>query len=260
MKKRDLLGADGNKKERVSPPGIELEYVPRFSFQYVPRFAYDEYDYIGKGYVGNDTPDELLFPAVNLLECLYDTKYAFPAKQYKLFQVIKDCGVRELSCGNHSGGRFEGDYRSFLIAYKGGEKVVSFGFSSYYTQKSPAQTSLNVGFGEGKAFHHALQYVIDKHMGVLLDKATFYHDGRIAIGTNGSGKVSELKAFVGKSYPDILLNNRFCLGSLTYDRQWNLDDPEVMSVIENFISYALIRDDYREYRKKEYEKRLKENG
>ena len=254
MKMYKPLGADGKKTDSVSPPEI--------AFEYVPRFVHDAHDYMEDeyGYIGYDTPDERVFPAVNLLECLLDTEYAFPAKQYKLFRVIEDCGVKELSCGNHSGGRFYGEYRSFLIDYKGGTEIVSFGFSSYSTKKSPNQTSLNVGIGEEKTFHHALQYVIDKHMGVLLDKVTFYHDGRIAIGNIGSGKVSEMKAFVGKLYPDILLNDQFCLGSLTYDRQWNLDDPEVMSVIENFISYALIRDEYREYRKREHEKRLKESG
>jgi hypothetical protein len=36
------------------------------------------------------------------------------------------------------------------------------------------------------------------------------------------------------------------LGTLTDDHLWNIDEPDMMRVIENLISYALLRDDYRE--------------
>lgn len=35
------------------------------------------------------------------------------------------------------------------------------------------------------------------------------------------------------------------MGSLVNDRDWNIDDSEVVKLIENLISYALIRDEYR---------------
>ena len=40
---------------------------------------------------------------------------------------------------------------------------------------------------------------------------------------------------------------RFNLGTLVMDRLWNFDKPNVMKVIENVISYALIRDEHREF-------------
>jgi hypothetical protein len=41
------------------------------------------------------------------------------------------------------------------------------------------------------------------------------------------------------------------MGSLTYDRDWELDDPEVIKLMENLISYALIRDEYRAFVKEQ---------
>ena len=31
------------------------------------------------------------------------------------------------------------------------------------------------------------------------------------------------------------------------DRLWRLDDPDVIGLIENLISYSIVRDEYREY-------------
>ena len=76
---------------------------------------------------------------------------------------------------------------------------------------------------------------------------TFYHSGRIAIGNKGSGKVSELRVFVETRYPSIIEGNRFNLGALMHNRNWTLDDPAVINLIENLITYALIRDEYRAY-------------
>jgi hypothetical protein len=80
---------------------------------------------------------------------------------------------------------------------------------------------------------------------------TFYHSGRIAVGNKGSGKVSELRAFVESRYPKIISGNKFNLGVLNYNRNWTLDDSEVVELIENLISYALVRDEYRAFVKEQ---------
>ena len=61
----------------------------------------------------------------------------------------------------------------------------------------------------------------------------------------GSGKVEELREFVKARRPQLIYGKRFYLGTLINDRDWNLDDTEVTNLIENLISYALIRDEYR---------------
>ena len=88
--------------------------------------------------------------------------------------------------------------------------------------------------------------MLDDYMTVLGDKCSFYHSGRIAVGNIGSGKISELKELVSKRYPKIIKNDRFYFGTLTHNKLWHLDDKNVIDFIENIISYALIRDEYRE--------------
>ena len=57
--------------------------------------------------------------------------------------------------------------------------------------------------------------------------------------------MDELRAFVEDKASELISGKQFFLGKLTNDRLWNLDDPEVTAFIENLISYALIRDEYR---------------
>ena len=156
------------------------ELLPRLTFDEIPGHC-REYD--GSD-IGTDTPDSLATVCVNFWECLIYTDHKFPVKDYGIFKLIEDYGVRLLSYGNAGGGQFFGAYRSFLIEYK------------------------------------------------------------------GSSKIDELRQFVSGEYQGIIDGKRFNLGTLINDRLWKLDDPEVMMVIENLISYALIRDEYRKYLKR----------
>ena len=60
-----------------------------------------------------------------------------------------------------------------------------------------------------------------------------------------------MRQFVAERYPKIIDGKRFNLGSLKNDYQWNIDQPDVTEVIVNLIFYALIRDEYRDYIKKQ---------
>ena len=93
--------------------------------------------------------------------------------------------------------------------------------------------------------HHALQYSIDDNLQQVGNTYPFYHHGKIAIGNKGSGKVSELIQFVAPEYAEIIEGKKFNLGQLTFDKDWDLNNPEVEKLIENVISYALLRDEYR---------------
>ena len=185
----------------------------------------------------------------NLLACLFDTDHKLPCQKYEAFNLIEDYGVRFLSYGNAGGGVFYGPYRSFLIERDGSTEFVSFAFSVYGRTEKPGswKTALNVAIDNEKESHHALQLSIDDNVVYQNGRVIFYHSGRIAVGNKGSGKVSELRTFVEARCPKIIADNRFNLGVLTYDRNWTLDDPEVINLIENLISYALIRDEYRAF-------------
>jgi len=203
--------------------------------------------------ISPSTERNLACASFNLLTCLFDDDHKLPCRQYGAFNLIEDYGVRMLTYGNAGGGVFYGPYRSFLIERNGSTEFVSFGFSTYGRSEKldTWKTALNVAIDNEKESHHALQLSIDDNVTYQDGKVTFYHSGRIAVGNKGSGKVSELRAFVEVRYPEIIAGNRFNLGTLQHNRNWNLDDPEVVKLMENLITYSLIRDEYRAFVKEQ---------
>ena len=223
----------------------------RIPYDKIPQFMMDNADEVGAD-ISPKTPRNLAYAAFNLWEGLLDTRHKMQNKQYGLFTLIEDYGVRQLSYGNAGGGVFYGLYRSFIIDYKGSTEIVSIGFSPYGSFANPdvEKTAMVVAIDNDDNSHHALQLSIDDNLIQCGDTYTFYHHGRIAVGNLGSGKVSELMAFVAEQYPRIIEGKKFNLGSLEYTKNWNLDDFDVEKLIENVITYALIRDEFRTFVKK----------
>ena len=239
---------------------LENKYTIQPVEEQPPRPAFEEISKIFKenpaAYdmeISPATEHNLACAAFNLLTCLFDDDHKFPYRQYGAFNLIEDYGVRMLTYGNAGGGMFYGPYRSFLIERNGSTEFVSFGFSTYGRSEKPSdwKTALNIAIDNEKESHHALQLSIDDNVVYQDGKVTFYHSGRIAIGNKGSGKVRELRTFVESRYPEIISENRFNLGVLEYNRNWNMDDPDVVKLIENLITYALIRDEYRVFVKEQ---------
>lgn len=227
---------------------IENGDIPsRIRFEEIPNniHTYQGYD------IGESTEKTKAKVMINFLECLLDVNFTLPKRKYKMFTLIKDYGVRILSYGNASGGVFSGPYRSFLVDVNGSTEFVSISVSSYCTYAKPEinKTSLNVAIDNEKNSHHSLQLIVDDNMIVDNNKCSFYHHGKIAVGNMGSGRVNELRELINMKYPSIIYENKFFLGELTYDRLWRLNDEEMVELIENLISYALIRDEYRNYLK-----------
>ena len=218
-------------------------------------FAEDDDSYFTD--ISKYTPWELALPAFNLWEGLLDVRVKMPIGDYGLFELIEDYGVRMLTYGNASGGQFYGPYRSFLVSIDGNTEIFSIGFATYWkaswtdkngkmrTDKHPL-TCICVAHDDEKTSHHALQLLVDED--AVSDGRTvrFYHNGRIAVGKMGSGKKSELRAMVAKRHPKILEGEKYYLGSITADHLLRLDEPDVIDLIVNLISYAIVRDEFRE--------------
>lgn len=221
----------------------EMEGILKESLQYKMDFDPWEYD------ISPQTPFELAHAAFNLSECLLDTRIKMPTGKYGKFTLIEDYGVRMLTYGNSSGGTFYGPYRSFLIEYNGSTEFVSFNVTTYWKSVNPdkVKTCLCVAIDNEKTTHHALQLVIDDNVTVEEDVVSFYHHGKIAVGNRGSGKIDELRLFVEDLCPQIISGKRFYLGSLKNNRNWTLEDKEVINLIENLITYSLARDEYRKH-------------
>lgn len=96
-----------------------------------------------------------------------------------------------------------------------------------------------------KSAHYSLQLIIGDNVVSRDGGFSFYHHGKIAIGNKGSGKISELRSLVEKISPNLICGDKFYLGTLKNDRLLALTDTSVTSLIENLISYALIRDTFR---------------
>jgi len=222
------------------------EFPDRIHYNKISDFLKENLDESSPD-ISNLTEHSLACAAFNLWEGLLDHRHRFPIKEYDMFTLIEDYGVRTLSYGDTSGGVFNGLYRSFIIDVSGSTEIVSIGFSTYATYAHPddVKTALNVAVDNEKESHHSLQLVLDDNVEYAGNRFTFIHHGKIAVSNKGCGKVDELREFVKVRRPQLIYGNKFCLGSLVNDRDWNIDDAEVVKLIENLISYALIRDEYR---------------
>ena len=236
------------------------ELPERINFENIESFLKSEFESYEQDYYGEDisktTPMNLAAPVFNLLECLYDTRVKMPVGNYGLFELIEDYGVRMLSYGNASGGVFYGPYRSFLIKIGGNTEFFSISSSAYTRKSNPdnVKTCIIVAHDDEKETHHALQLAVEDNVERHGNRIDFYHSGRIAIGNIGSGKIDGLRKFVAEKYPKIISGNRFYLGSVEYDRLWYMDDPQIIELITNLISYSIIRDEYRKQVKAEKSK------
>lgn len=230
-------------KFSVLVPGKLPDRIPQEKISKYLKDNLEEYD----PNISNLTEHNLACAAFNLLEGLLDPRHKLPIRKYDMFTLVEDYGVRMLSYGDASGGIHSGLYRSFIIDRNGNTEFISIGLSTYATYAYPdkIKTALNVAIDNEKESHHSLQLVLDDNVEYSGNKFTFLHHGKIAISNKGSGKVDELRKYITTSRPQLIYGNKFSLGSLVNDRLWHIDDPEVVNFIENLISYALIRDEYR---------------
>lgn len=232
---------------------VPEEYPDRLHFDELQSYLEETFESMDKDDYGSDiykcTPMKIAVPVFNLLEGLLNPYIKMPAGDYGLFELIEDYGVRLRSYGNASGGSYFGPYRSFLVKIGDNTEFYSIGTASSFETGHPerGRTVINVAHDDEKESHHALQLSADDNLEIVGDKVQFYHHGRISIGRMGSGKVAELRQFVEDRCPELIKGNRFYLGTITNDRNWSLDDPEVINVIANLIKYAMIRDEYRDY-------------
>lgn len=179
---------------------VEQEALPeRIPFEKLEEelrsaFAEDEDGYHTD--ISKYTPMELALPVFNLWEGLLDVRVKMPTGKYGMFELLEDYGVRMLTYGNAAGGQYYGPYRSFLVSIDGNTEIFSIGINTYWKTswidnnipgKHPL-TCICVAHDNEKTSHHALQMVVDEDAVAAGKTVKFYHNGRIAIGSIGSGK------------------------------------------------------------------------
>ena len=226
-----------------------LDYKVEYTEEYeLPkRLAYEELEkgeelYVKElGFLARGKhPDHLPF-VTNLYECLMFDYSEIPLGTKNYYTLWGDYGIRVLHIGNSSGGYYDGEYRSFIIKYNKEEFMASF---SIMGTVSGYNTLLVVLNKDGKE-HASLEYNLNQ-LERRGNAFHFVHNGRIACGAYGAGKAEEVKYLVKQAAPYLIKGDKIDLGWVRNDRLLTLRNPEIHSLIDNLITYALIRDKYRE--------------
>jgi hypothetical protein len=230
----------------------ELKTVPLVSEPYKRYSTIEEASHEMFDSIGEDT-DKTYYPLIVQLEeaLMDDNKFInqFQAGKYS----ITDIGVRLTRFGNAGGGGFPGSYRSFRVNYGHGEQIVGIGiFATGHYENHPQwhnQKGLSYIFVTVDDFekHHAsLELCIDTCSMLNKDTATFFHDGRMAVGNLGAAKRAEVIDYVRNHEKDLkVVADKVMLGKIKYDKELYLSDPEVKQLVTNLIKYALVRDELR---------------
>ena len=226
---------------------IDYKVVYAEEYGLIKRLEYEELEkgeelYVNAlGFLGRGKhPDHLPF-ITNLYECLMFDNSEMPGGIKKYYTLWGDYGIRLLHVGNSSGGYYDGEYRTFIIEYNNEEFMVSF---SIMGTASGYNTLLVVLNKDGKE-HASLEYNLDQ-LERRGNAFHFVHNGRIACGAYGAGKAEEVKYLVRKEAPFLIKGDKIDLGWVRNERLLTLRNPEIHSLIDNLIIYALIRDKYRE--------------
>ena len=179
----------------------------------------------------------------NLYECLLDADHKLPKRKYTIFDMKEDIGVKKFQIGTPGGGYY-GPYRCFRIKHDGKELIAGIGMNRY--KKVRSILCVVIKKEDGKP-HHSLQLSIDDYMKIEKKSCIFTHKGNIGLGALGSGKNQILRdKYVEPLYPKIIDGNHYLLGKLNPERLWHLNDRTVVKFVENLISYAIVRDMYRD--------------
>lgn len=219
---------------------VKNEPYIRGSFEELPNLI----PFLKKKRIAPNLPDDKALVMANIYECLMDYSHKIIKRKFTIFNLKEDMGVKKLQIGTPGGGYY-GPYRRFKIKVNGEERIAGIGMNRY----SKVRTILCVALqknDESKA-HHSLQLAVDDYMRLEKKSCFFIHKGNIGLGALGSGKNQILREkYVEPFYPKIIDGNHYLLGKLPTNRLLYVNGRSEMKLIENLISYAIIRDMYRE--------------
>jgi hypothetical protein len=190
-----------------------------------------------------ESTDEIYFPfLINLYNFFVDESDTLNLEGYE------DLGLKYNKYGNAGGGSFHGEYRGILE--KKSQAIVSFSISSMTSGvDKPVFTSLLFAVDVKGHFHLSLELRVDKHIKLEDGKALITHDGTITIGKLGSAKRAELIAFIAERKPDLIRDQKVFLGEFDTKTEIKSNQKATQEFIQNSISYALIRDEFRAMKK-----------
>jgi hypothetical protein len=98
-------------------------------------------------------------------------------------------------------------------------------------------------------FHLSLELRVDKYINITNKLARITHHGTITIGKLGAAKRSELLDFVKKNNPNLIQEGQIDLGCFDISREITGEQNETKQFIKNCMDYAIVRGQFREYKK-----------
>jgi hypothetical protein len=249
-----------NYREMLNPDGIDCRAAARPPWR---RPLFDKLrapqtirELQKDGHIGADTAKSLYPFLANLAGLFYDESSSLPLPLKHGGFTITESGVRYASYGNAGGGKWDGDYRYFILNDENGDdQIVSFGvFGSMRTKNDPhwgnrkGYTYLTVAIDDFENRHNSLQLQLDKHADLQNDKARIWHDGALTAGKGGAAKRKDVIEFIARRAPRLCKNSAVELGVLPLSRliDWKCARGFVLGLIE----YALLRDKFRDDKKR----------
>lgn len=193
--------------------------------------------------------DERLYPfIINLNELFWDDTVKLPYQELYGVKYIEDIGVRYTKFGNVAGYDWTGEYRSIIVEdKKGSHQIVSLAILGGY---------LIVAIDNDKYSHNSLQLSIQDFVKVNGNSVEVAHNGRLTLGKSGMVKFAEVLDFIEEKEPNLLNNDRKIeLGKLDNSSQFDWNQEDLKEFIGRLIKYALIRDEFRDYKRKSLKKR-----
>ncbi|MGS2778746.1 type I restriction enzyme HsdR N-terminal domain-containing protein [Robertmurraya sp. GLU-23] len=196
------------------------------------------------------TDEKLYSFIINLNELFWDDSVKIPYKELYGIKYVNDLGVRFTKFGNASGYDWTGDYRSFIVEdKKGSNQIISLAILGGY---------LIVAIDNDKYSHNSLQLFIQNFVEVKGNNVEVFHNGRLTLGKSGMVKYSEILDYVEEKAPGLVINPRkIDLGYLDNSKQFDWEQEDVRNFIGRLVKYAIIRDDFREQKRKQLAKSKK---
>lgn len=237
-----------------------VQYVIKNNYKGWTRPKFDEImkditinEFKDLGWIGDSTPAYLYKFIINLAGCFQELNTFFAPIIIGDLNIIED-GERYTSFGNTSGGSWTGDYHYFILEDKNNDNtIVSVSIMASISCRNHPKygnckgyTMLIVAIDDTDRSHNSLQLNIDKYTKVDGDKFTVWHDGRMTIGKMGSIKKAAVIEFIKTRDKSLTIENgQIILGEFDCSKEIKWNQDRTKNFIKNIITYAVLRDEYR---------------
>ncbi|GAB6098956.1 hypothetical protein JCM16358_08350 [Halanaerocella petrolearia] len=208
-------------------------------------------EFINNGWLSENSSDMLRPFFINLAGCIQNENNKLSSQKINEISLIEDGGIRFTSFSNASGGSWTGLYRYFIIEDKSkNNQIISISIMAGGYSKSP-KTVLVVAIDDYKKSHNSLQLNLDKYTSVSENNYKIWHSGALTVGNSGRVRNKEVVNFIKSKSPNLVKNNKIFLGSFDNKKEIKINQSRTKKFLGRLMEYALLRDEFREIKRRE---------